>query len=1493
MKSNNFNFSQPQTMNLETKIDNKVLLKIPLDNGTFWQKEYYQNDLIENVIEDFKAENYEDIDNYEDIPDDYFMDLIFKNKSLKKTDKIKILFNKEIPEICTNQIISQSPIKISDDEIIPDLIGKPFNDPFEVFIFSKDDKSLKIQNYDQMVVNNLNLNYYNATSAYCNGNNHLYISGGEKKNGEVIDYFWDIDLKNRNIAEPIQIPPKKYHSMIFIPNNYVFIVGGNDKKTFYFNTENAEVSEWANLNNIRIEPALQRISNYLYCFDNINKGNKDIFTLEKTDLNSNNPEWILLIPKMNIPIGKGEKLEQKFFGVSKDEENNIIFLGGNIDNYNYNNNIIYNYKYNSDLNIIEVSKVPYRKYNFKEKTFLSYKNNIDFILPDFNKQHPEVVFFVKNKNKIESIDYEPKLNSPLKALKPPTSDFKYDFNMPTIAIPDPITEFNFYHQDIKINTDNPNVINIKLKDPSFQDNNFNDNNNQIESIDQKKKINYINNIGGIELQTSFKEPEIEPTKEDLKLSIDVRKIEDITKFGNKSSNYDSHQFVKNQECQIPRYCINDESIQQKDIFNQNFLTNINEPNNQSNIIQKRNVLNTTKNKISIKQSYNNDLNEINNNCGKIDDIDNMPIETQKKKRSKNSDSSLSGIISGKGDGEKNEHKKNSNTFVGYDFKNIDIKKELNLKGTIQGIKSNDFYIDGIIPGSSKKSKKNEEKSPKKNNDLKEVSNSSSKEHTKKMSFDNQNYYSENINARKDQNLNNDLSDIPHFNINGKIPGKRTFSHNNINNPKNDESSEKEVNNLKKKQDIYLIGKIPGIKKCNSKSDISSLKLNKKEDFNINGIIPGIKQKKIIPKKEKNKKIGDIPFDENRAKNSKTKNKSFYICGIIKGTKTKKRQLENSNGNIDTNDSKVNDSNLNLSKNTIHKNDSKIYSKEESKINDPLYDIKGYIPGIHFKASKNDIKEINNYEYSPGNINYDINYNNNINGQKGNLPEIEQNVKEIDLEEDNYNIKEDTIINESNIPKINMPNIGKNVNLQEIINPEYNQEGIIKEEEYKYNSNNNANINMPNINYSEKKINLSGEIVENNDFQYNTNEKLSTKKIKNYNNRIHTFNANNPVMKIPTPQIAQIDIKDDYIQKIDISPGNIQVNNSQMSMPINYDINGNMPMSGIINHNSYINNEDSNMFYTSGYISPPKNNQNQNISYYTNNIQLSNNNQNENIHKDYHSNLNDINYSGYQRIKGSRMPLYYSHINNDNDNDINNQIKLSAQAQKLHNIVVKKMEVLPQEKSSIIINDTSINYNSPNKVSNFELPPSQIENNNNIYMPDSMINNDMNLNTESYNLQFKIENNLDNLYQYSNTNDNDNNVFNNNNNEIQIEMPKPIINSNYIQPEIPEFNIQNNYNISKSNYQKLNYLAFKRIEDEEQKSGNYEGNVYYGKKIGSNRVNSRKKNKDLPLVSMKNNEFSASKVGIVGKLNTENIDINNIKMTNVGVNGIKIGDRIIE
>ena len=91
---NSFNYNLTKTLDIGAKTDNKAFIKIPLESGGFWQKEYCQNDLIETVIKDFKAENHVDI------PQDYFLDWNFKNKPLKMADQIKILLNQEIPTVC-------------------------------------------------------------------------------------------------------------------------------------------------------------------------------------------------------------------------------------------------------------------------------------------------------------------------------------------------------------------------------------------------------------------------------------------------------------------------------------------------------------------------------------------------------------------------------------------------------------------------------------------------------------------------------------------------------------------------------------------------------------------------------------------------------------------------------------------------------------------------------------------------------------------------------------------------------------------------------------------------------------------------------------------------------------------------------------------------------------------------------------------------------------------------------------------------------------------------------------------------------------------------------------------------------------------------------------------------------------------------------------------------------------------------------------------------
>ena len=110
--------------------------------------------------------------------------------------------------------------------------------------------------------------------------------------------------------------------MIYIPKYMVFIVGGNDLNTFYYNINKKRILNWGKLNIKRIEPALQVIQNKLYCIDSSNSFNdKNNYTIEVTDINSNEGKWSIIRPILPLNM----VFSQQLFGVSKDKDNNIIF----------------------------------------------------------------------------------------------------------------------------------------------------------------------------------------------------------------------------------------------------------------------------------------------------------------------------------------------------------------------------------------------------------------------------------------------------------------------------------------------------------------------------------------------------------------------------------------------------------------------------------------------------------------------------------------------------------------------------------------------------------------------------------------------------------------------------------------------------------------------------------------------------------------------------------------------------------------------------------------------------------------------------------------------------------------------------------------------------------------------------------------------------------------------------------------------------------------
>ena len=876
MKPNCYSYDKLKTLDIKSKNDEKVFIKIPLESGGFWQKEYFQNDQIENVINDFKTENHVDI------PQDCFLDWHFNNRTLKMTDKLKTLINQEIPTVCINKVIKKKPLKLSKEEIITDVVGKPFNNPFEVIIFRKKDKSLNIQTYDPSTINNLFLNNYSPSSSYCNGNNHLFISGGEKTNGEIIDDFWEIDLNEQNIAEPVKIPPKKNHSMIFIPNNYVFVVGGNDKKTFYFNTENAEVCEWANLNNIRTEPGLQRLSNYLYCFDNVNK---DIFTVEKTDLNSHIPKWTLITPKIDYPLGQEQKLSQKFFGVSNDKENNIMFLGGNVDNDSNGSNEVFNYKYNTNSDSVEISKLPYHKFNFKEKTFLPYKEDVDFLLTDFNKQNPEVVLYLKDKNKIEVINYDPQFIYKLRSVKSSFSDFKNDLNMP------------------------------------IQDDNI---------LRNKKANNKIE-------QSDLKVPQIEPVKQDITPIVEIpkneiienKKLESIIMINSPKTYND----LKNVDLKGD-VCLSGTIIgNKKGISNGKYKTGaikntkIPDFNISGNIPgKKQNNNNIPKN----PQMRNNYIN--NNDTGNLDSTVNIDLDTKLKypnnnennimytsqvnmpptKVKLNKDYNMSGVIQGT--------KPNQNKQINPNYKNMKKIPDFNISGNIPGtglknqkintslnLNKKDNYFSGVIEGKNIKSQVVEV--PIGNINLQGskiyAKNPNIKEGTIDVSIPDNNTDNNirltgpKIEIKSNNNIENNNTEyngkrkinIPNYDMSGTIQGTQPYKPNdNKNNMNLTGTIYGHKLNEPKKQVINIDNNISNVEVKNSIINIPSSKLEPK-DLNISNNIENLN---IVPQnieKSRNYDImGTIPDttkkdNENQNPSTnvtdlKNKTNNYFISGVI-------------------------------------------------------------------------------------------------------------------------------------------------------------------------------------------------------------------------------------------------------------------------------------------------------------------------------------------------------------------------------------------------------------------------------------------------------------------------------------------------------------------------------------------------------------------------------------------------------------------------------------
>ena len=467
-----------RNINIDTtnKIDDEseqVLVVIPMDDGTNWVREYDKGEPLQYIVDDFKE------DKGEQLPENTKLDWKFNEDPLDFKAKIESLVPQLQPAVFLDLEIKQKglDLNLDDEEEEEELtdVAKPFNNPFEVYSFNKNEKSFQILNFNKEDLDNSEIEKFNLTSSFCNGNNHLYISGGENSLNQ--NRLWDVNLKNSSIKTYNLPNKKKNHSMIYVPNKYIFIIGGNDKQVYYFDTESKEINNWGNLNEIHIEPSLGLYRNKeIYVFSN----NNDNLVVEKTDLTSKKPFWQKIEPKLNDDI---LKFDQKFSGVSL-KGNKFVFLGGDMEK----NGNEFNYEYDINKNLVKKSDIKFKKFNLKEKTFLKYNDSLDFILTDFNKVKPEVLFFKKNKNIFKSFQFYPKLLNQTNNKNKFKKSQKFNFDMPKY--------------DSNVQTDNENIENVLIdnedKNSSYYcDNNQNDEdrNNPNDEVDlflKQSNISLIN-----------------------------------------------------------------------------------------------------------------------------------------------------------------------------------------------------------------------------------------------------------------------------------------------------------------------------------------------------------------------------------------------------------------------------------------------------------------------------------------------------------------------------------------------------------------------------------------------------------------------------------------------------------------------------------------------------------------------------------------------------------------------------------------------------------------------------------------------------------------------------------------------------------------------------------------------------------------------------------------------------------------------------------------
>ena len=358
-------------------INKEIIVNYQCNSKTEFQEVFKSNDNISSLF-DILLEKKSKYAEYDLTTNEYL------SLSSKLNEKIGTIFpdeeNVEVNMLYLGLDISND-IK-TDYEISNSAIGMPLFDlggDVGLLIYHKIEKKFTTE-----IIKNKKLSKFNHLSSICNGKNILYLSGGDttkrKGKSELTNHFISIDLLNtKSIKElPVLNIPRAWHSMIYIPKKYIYIVGGGTIETELYDVEKNSIIIDNKMNELRNECTLFIMNNsILYAFSGLSKDGSFLSTVERCNLRQKERIWSYV----NYSTADNILFQDCFYVGTFFSDNSLILFAANEDDKNEFSNILFDLEdednpilsyYESDGKIVDV--VP-------EKIFHPIGQNTSIMIP--------------------------------------------------------------------------------------------------------------------------------------------------------------------------------------------------------------------------------------------------------------------------------------------------------------------------------------------------------------------------------------------------------------------------------------------------------------------------------------------------------------------------------------------------------------------------------------------------------------------------------------------------------------------------------------------------------------------------------------------------------------------------------------------------------------------------------------------------------------------------------------------------------------------------------------------------------------------------------------------------------------------------------------------------------------------------------------------------------------------------------------------------------